>query len=277
MANPADTQTTNIVAVQGVFGPEPDFTLQYFVGPAGTPFLPPAGGLIDGATIVNSTINSSIIGGTTPAAAYFSNLQTVTGQVTTLPTADNDIANKQYVDSVAQGLDVKQSVVASTTGNITLSGLSTQAGGDWTSSLTAGDRVLVKNQTAQADNGIYVASSSGWSRAADANTWAELISAFTFVQTGATEADTGWVCTVDAGGTLGVTPVVWAQFSGAGTYTAGTGLTLSGNQFSITNTAVTATSYGNSNGQEMATFTVNAQGQLTAAATVTINVDGGTF
>ena len=193
------------------------------------------------------------------------------------PTSDQDAATKYYVDSVAQGLNVKQAVIATTTGNITLNGLSTQSGGDWTSSLTAGDRVLVKNQSTQADNGIYLASSSGWTRSPDANTWADLISAFTFVQTGATEADTGWVCTVDAGGTLGVTPVVWAQFSGAGTYTAGTGLTLSGNQFSITNTAVTATSYGNSNGTETPTFTVNAQGQLTAAATVTINVDGGTF
>ena len=57
MANPADTQTTNIVAVQGVFGPEPDFTLQYFVGPAGTPFLPPVDPNINGA-IPQSTVQS---------------------------------------------------------------------------------------------------------------------------------------------------------------------------------------------------------------------------
>jgi hypothetical protein len=193
------------------------------------------------------------------------------------PTSDQDAATKYYVDSVAQGLNVKQASIATTTGNITLNGLSTQANGDWTSSLTAGDRVLVKNQTAQADNGIYSASASGWTRTADANTWNELISAFTFIQTGATQADTGWVCTIDAGGTLGVTPITWAQFSGAGTYTAGTGLTLTGNQFSITNTAVTGASYGNANGTQTPTFTVNAQGQLTAAATVEINVDGGTF
>lgn len=193
------------------------------------------------------------------------------------PVSDQDAATKYYVDSVAQGLNVKQASFVTTTGNITLSGLSTQAGGDWGSSLTAGDRVLVKNQTLSENNGIYVASSSGWTRASDANTWAELVSAFTFVQTGTTEADTGWVCTVDPGGTLGVTPITWVQFSAAGSYTAGTGLTLTGNQFSITNTAVTASSYGNSNGQQVATFTVNAQGQLTAAQTYDINVDGGTF
>jgi hypothetical protein len=187
------------------------------------------------------------------------------------PVSATDAANKQYVDSVAQGLNVKQSVVATTTGNITLSGLTTQSGGDWTSSLTTGARILVKNQTAPAENGIYVASSTSWSRSADADTWAELVSAFTFVETGATQADSGWVCTVNAGGTLGVTAVTWAQFSAAGAYTAGTGLTLTGNEFSITNTAVTASTYGAAS--ETLTITVNAQGQLTAASSQSISID----
>lgn len=189
------------------------------------------------------------------------------------PVSDQDAATKYYVDSVAQGLDVKGSVLAATTADITLSGLQNIDG----ISVSAGDRVLVKNQTAPAENGIYIASASAWSRSPDANTWAELVSAYTFVETGSTYADTGWVCTVNAGGTLGVTAVTWSQFSGAGTYTAGTGLTLAGNQFSITNTAVTAGSYGNTNGTTTLVASVNAQGQLTALNSYEINVDGGTY
>jgi len=182
------------------------------------------------------------------------------------PVSDQDAATKYYVDSVAQGLDVKASVIAATTGNITLSGAQTIDG----VSIVAGDRVLVKNQSAPAENGIYVAATGAWARSADANTWDELRSAFTFVEQGSTLADTGWVCTVNAGGTLGTTAVTWSQFSGAGSYVAGTGLTLSGNEFSITNTAVAAGSYGSAS--QVATFTVNAQGQLTAAASTTIAI-----
>ena len=243
----AVTQTTNFVPVQGVFAPEPTFALQYFVGPAGTPFYGPEN-------------------------ASFTNISTVTGTITTTPTSATDIANKGYVDSVAQGLDVKASCVYSTTNNITLSGLAVQAGGDWVATLTAGDRILVKDQTLSQFNGIYVASASTWARSADMNTWAEVPSAFTFIESGTTLADTGWVCTSNQGGTIDVTAINWSQFSGAGSYFAGTGLTLTGNTFSITNTGVTASAYGSAS--SVGTFTVNAQGQLTLAGSTSIAIAG---
>jgi hypothetical protein len=266
----AVTNTTNIKPVQGLFQPEPTFDLITFIGPAGTPFLPPIDPIQSGLTITDSTIDSSVIGGTAPAAGYFTSIYATTGQVATTPSADLDIANKAYVDSVAQGLDVKASCVYATTNNITLSGLAVQAGGDWAATLTTGDRILVKNQTAQAENGIYAASASGWTRTADMNTWAEVPSAFTFIESGTTLSDTGWVCTSNQGGTIDVTPITWSQFSGAGSYLAGTGLTLTGNTFSITNTAVTAAAYGSAS--QVATFTVNAQGQLTLAASTSIAI-----
>lgn len=184
-----------------------------------------------------SLVNSSLTLGTTTVALGGTSL-TLGGltsvAVTQDPTSALQLATKQYVDSVAQGLNVKAAVLWGTTANITLLGLTTQAGGEWTGTLTAGDRILVKNQTLPAQNGIYAASAAGWTRTADADTWNELVSAFVFVESGATLGDTGWVCTSDPGGTLGVTAVTWAQFSGAGTYTAGTGLTLTGTQFSLT-------------------------------------------
>lgn len=182
------------------------------------------------------------------------------------PTLSTDAATKNYVDSVAQGLDVKASVVVATTANITLSGAQTIDG----IAVVAGDRVLVKNQSTASGNGIYVAASGAWARASDADTWAKLVSAFVFVEKGTTGGDTGWVCTIDAGGTLGSTAVTFSQFSGSGTFTAGTGLTLTGTVFSITNTAVTAGTYGSAS--KTLTLTVNAQGQLTAVSQADIAI-----
>lgn len=229
----AVTQTTNLVPIQGIFGPEPTFPLIALIGPAGTVFYPNMNPIQSGLTITNSTIDSSVIGGTTPAAGYFTSIYALTGQVVASPSADTDIANKAYVDSIAQGLDIKASCLYTTTNNITLSGLAVQAGGDWASTLTAGARILVKNQTAQAENGIYAASASGWTRTSDMNTWSEVPGAFTFIEEGATLASTGWVTTAGSTGTIGVTAMPWTQFSGAGTYTAGDGLQLISNAFSV--------------------------------------------
>ena len=163
-----------------------------------------------------------------PTGSVSLNSQKITNLAT--PTADSDAATKGYVDSVAQGLDPKQSVRTASTANIaTLSGLLTVDG----ITVVAGDRVLVKNQSTASQNGIYVASASTWSRATDMDAWTEVPNAFVFVEEGSTQADTGWVCTSNAGGTIGTTAIDWAQFSGAGTYLAGDGLTLTGNTFAV--------------------------------------------
>lgn len=219
---------------------------------------------VNGKGLVTAAVQASLSDLSSPTGSFSIGGQLLTNLAD--PVSLQDAATKNYVDSVAQGLDVKGSVKAATTANITLSGAQTIDG----VSIVAGDRVLVKNQTAAAQNGIYVAASGAWARSSDADTWAELVSAFTFVEQGSTQADSGWVCTVNAGGTLGTTAVTWSQFSGAGTYSAGTGLTLSGNAFSITNTAVTAGSYGAAS--QTLSATVNAQGQLTALSAQSIAI-----
>lgn len=166
-----------------------------------------------------------------PTADVAFNSRKITGLAD--PTAAQDAATKAYVDGVAQGLDAKASVKAATTANITLSGTQTIDG----IALIAGDRVLVKNQSTANQDGIYVVAAGAWTRAADADTWNELISAFTFVEQGSVNADTGWVSVVNAGGTLGVTDVDFVQFSAAGAYTAGAGLTATGNTFDVVGTA----------------------------------------
>lgn len=226
--NTAETNTINIVPVQGIFNP--DFSLVTLIGPAGTPFYANINPSQSGLNITDSTINSTVIGGSVPAAGTFTNISTTTGQISTTPSGSTDIANKYYVDSVAQGLNLKASCLVATTANLAaLSGLLTIDG----VTVAAGDRVLVKNQTLSQNNGIYVAASGAWARSSDMDTWAEVPSAFTFIQQGSTQADTGWVCISDAGGTLGTTPITWTQFGAAGNYIAGDGLALTGNTFSV--------------------------------------------
>ena len=224
------------------------------------------------------------LGGTTLTPA---GLTSVT--VTQDPTQALQLATKQYVDASAQGLDAKASVVNSTTANLTATYANGTAGVGATltnsGSLVAfssdgisnsvGDRVLVKNQTTASQNGIYTVTTVGsgavaWvlTRSTDMDQWAEVPSSYVWVESGTLYGDTGWVCTSNAGGTMGTTAITWVQFAGAGTYTAGTGLTLTGTQFSITNTAVTAGSYGSAT--QVGTFTVNAQGQLTLAGNTTV-------
>jgi hypothetical protein len=145
------------------------------------------------------------------------------------PVADADAATKQYVDGVAQGLDVKASCVAiSKAANITLSGTQTVDG----VALSAGNRILVAAQTNAVDNGIYVVAAGAWSRSADMAVGSNAAGAFTFIEQGTAFADSGWVCTSDAA-VVGTDALNWSQFSGAGQIVAGEGLSKVGNTLSV--------------------------------------------
>lgn len=163
-----------------------------------------------------------------PTAAVSFNSQRITSVAD--PTGAQDVATKNYVDGVATGLDVKASVRAATTANITLSATQTVDG----IALAVGDRVLVKNQSTASANGIYVVASGSWTRATDADSNAEVTGGmFTFVNEGTVNADTGWVLTTNDAITLGTTALTFAQFSGAGTYLNGNGLSLTGSTFAV--------------------------------------------
>ena len=198
-------------------------------------------------------------------SAQFTNMLTTTGQVNTAPTNPYDLVNKQYADSLVTG-SAKGECQVATTANITLSGLQTIDG----YTTIVGDRVLVKNQGNQAYNGIYIASTTAWTRSTDMQSWAQVPGASVFIQNGTLYANTGWVAIAPEIGTINVTPIVWSQYAGYGTYSAGTGLTLTGTQFSITNTAVTAGTYGLASA--VPTILVNAQGQITSASNTTISI-----
>jgi hypothetical protein len=265
MADPAESENQNLLPVQAYFSV--DGTFQTFIG-QGQPFYATVNPSQSGLNITNSTINSTTIGAVTPSTGVFTNVATTTGTISTAPTANTDIVNKQYVDAVAQGLNPKQAVKCATTANITLSGLQTID----TYTTLSGDRVLVKNQGTASENGIYVASASGWTRATDMDTWSEVPGAYTVVLYGSANYQTGWVSTSSDTGIINVTAITFVQFSGSATYFAGTGLTLAANTFSITNTGVTAASYGSAS--KTLTATVNAQGQLTALSASDIAIAG---
>lgn len=187
--------------------------------------LPDASG-----TVILSTDTVNAL--TAPTASFSMNSQKIVSLAD--PVDPQDAATKAYVDAARSGLDVKASVRVATTANITLSGEQTIDG----VAAVAGDRVLVKDQTAGAENGIYVVAAGSWSRSDDANSDAEVTSGmFTFVSEGTVNSDSGFVLTTNDTITLGTTELVFVQFSGAGQITAGNGLTKTGNTIDAVGTA----------------------------------------
>ena len=173
------------------------------------------------------------------------------------PTATTDAANKAYVDSVAEGLDIKESVVAATTAAlaaVTYNNGTAGVGATLTANangvlaaidgvtMVAGERVLIQDQAAALQNGIYVCTSIGavgapfvLTRAGDmdGSPASEIPGAFVFVEEGTTNADNGFVCTTNAPVTMGTTAINFTQFSGAGQITAGAGLSKTGDTLNV--------------------------------------------
>ena len=224
-----------------------------------------------------------------------------TGTISTAPTNGTDIVNKNYADSIATGINFHQACRLATTAALAAytynngsSGVGATITANANGSLSidsvltvVGNRVLVKNETSTNEpyNGVYTVTQVGsagtpfiLTRATDFDTpgsGVDQIDAgdFFLITAGTVNANTSWVQQTPLPITVGTTAIVFSQFGAAGTtYTAGTGLTLAGTVFSITNTAVAAASYGSASA--VGTFTVNAQGQLTAAADVSISIAG---
>jgi len=235
------------------------------------------------------------------STANISTANITSGTVSTTPTNSTDIANKTYVDTlVSSGITYHTPVkyeVPDATGNLnaTYNNGTSGVGATLTNAgalaaftpdgtvASVSDRILVYSQTSQAQNGVYVVTTVGsgsvaWvlTRASDANTYALKSStalgegdAF-FITSGNSGAGETYVCNTVGVITFGTTAITFAQISSAQIYSAGTGLTLTGTQFSITNTAVTANTYGS--GSSVPVFSVNAQGQITSATPTAIAI-----
>lgn len=235
--------------------------------------------------------------GTTTANITTANI--TAGTVSTAPLLGNDLVNKSYVDTlVAQGIHFHQPVRVESPINLnatynngtagvgaTLTNAGTQAALVMDGiTVSVADRVLVYEQTNQTQNGIYVVSDVGsgatnWvlTRASDADTYvinsaAGLSEGSTvFVQQGATGAGETYTCNTTGTITFGTTNITFAQISSAQIYSAGTGLSLVGTQFSITNTG-TAGTYGDA--ATVPVVTTNAQGQVTGVTPTAIAITG---
>lgn len=221
-----------------------------------------------------------------------------TGTISTTPSGGTDIVNKAYADTIASGINFHQAVRLATTAALPANTYNNGASGVG-ATLTAnangalsvdgvaavvGNRILVKDEVAQANNGIYTVTAVGsgaavyiLTRATDfdsAGSGVDQIDAgdFFLVTAGTTQANTSFVQQTPLPIIVGATPIVFTQFGAPITYSAGTGLSLAGTIFSITNTGVTASTYGSAS--SVPVLAINAQGQTTSVTNTSIAIAG---
>lgn len=195
-----------------------------------------------------------------------------------------DAVNKGQLDASISGLNWKDSVRVATTAAGTLA--TSFENGDTVDGVTlaTGDRILIKNQAAGAENGIYTVNASGApTRATDADTASEVLQAAAFVEAGTTNGDTGWVCTTNAPITLNTTALTFVQFTGGTTYTAdGTTIQLVGSQFSLITPVAIASGGTNATTAAAARTNLGATGKFAAtigdgaATSITVTHNLGT-
>ena len=219
-----------------------------------------------------------------------------TGTISTAPTNGTDIVNKAYADGIASGINFHQAVRLATTAALpanTYNNGSSGVGATLTANangalsidgvaVVVGNRVLIKNEVSGANNGVYTVTQVGdgstpyiLTRATDfdsAGAGVDQIDAgdFFLVTAGSTLSNTSWVQQTPLPITVGTTALLFTQFGAPITYSAGTGLSLAGTVFSITNTGVTATTYGSAS--SVPVLAINAQGQVTSASNSSIAI-----